>query len=257
MLPPISRSPSLTETMPSIVSDDGPIGPIETQAKKPLAWRKVAFWSSLAAIPAAAGIAYGLASTRRRGIALGGLAALGLGIARVEFARWFTQEPAYERLGRIRDLEVRRYPGVVEARVAISDPDLRAALDRGYGKLACYVYGHNTSDETIDRTAPVLLAMRDGYYAVSFIMPPGQSLANLPSPTHPEVELTEIPPRDVAVLGFHGRYTRDNIARHERTLLDQLIDAGLSARGSIMFAAFDSPFTLPVLRRNELWIELV
>src|SRR5574337_2035360 len=101
MLPPISRSVSLTEvTVSPAVADERPI---ETQPKQPLAWRKVAFWSSLAAIPAAAGIAYGLASTRRRGLVLGGLAAAGLGIARVEFARWFTQEPAYERLGRIRD----------------------------------------------------------------------------------------------------------------------------------------------------------
>ncbi len=254
MLPPISRSESLTEVTVSVTPGDQPI---ETQARRPLAWRKVAFWSSLAAIPAAAGIAYSLAANRRRGIVLGGLTALGLSIVRVELARWFTQEPAFDRLGRVGDLEIRRYPAIVEAQVAVTDPDLRVALDRGYGKLACYVYGENTNSETIERTAPVVLAMRDGFYTVSFIMPPGQSVARLPSPTHPEVEVTEIPARDVAVLRFHGRYTRENIAKHERILLDQLIDAGLSARGSIMFAAFDSPATLPVLRRNELWIELV
>ena len=44
---------------------------------------------------------------------------------------------------------------------------------------------------------------------------------------------------------------------YERELLTQLVDAGLSARGSVAFACYDSPTTLPFLRRNELWIEIV
>ena len=103
---------------------------------------------------------------------------------------------------------------------------------------------------------PVLTAMRDGRYNVSFVMPPGRTITELPRPDHVGVELREVPARQIAALRFHGRFTRDNIAAHERTLMQQLIDAGLSARGSIAFAAFDSPATLPLLRRNELWIEL-
>jgi hypothetical protein len=190
-------------------------------------------------------------------VVLGGLTALGLGIARVELARLFVPEPTFERLGRIADLEIRRYPAMVEASCVVPDAELHSALDRGYGRLACFVYGANAASETIARTAPVMLAMADGHYAVSFVMPPGRTIGELPAPSHPGVELREVPERAVAVLRFRGRSTRDNIAKHERVLLEQLIEAGLAARGSIVFAAFDSPATLPVLRRNELWIELV
>ena len=45
------------------------------------------------------------------------------------------------------------------------------------------------------------------------------------------------------------------------TLIGAPIVAGMlggrSAKGSVMFAGYDSPMTLPRLRRNELWIEVI
>ena len=61
----------------------------------------------------------------------------------------------------------------------------------------------------------------------------------------------------IAALRFRGRFTRENVASHERVLLRHVVDAGMATRGSIRFAAYDSPLTLPVLRRNEVWIETV
>jgi hypothetical protein len=135
-------------------------------------------------------------------------------------------------------------------------PVLAQALDQGYARLASYVGGDNHTGEALDRTAPVITAMRDGRYVVSFIMPPGRTLASLPTPSHPGVALREVAGRAIAALRFRGRFTRDNIAAHERTLLAHVLDAGLAARGSVMFAAFDWPVTLPVIRRNELWLEV-
>jgi hypothetical protein len=209
------------------------------------------------AAPAAVGVACARATTRRRGVVAGGVAALVLGALRVELARWFTPEPAFHPEGTLGDLELRRYAARVEACAEVDAPGLELALDRGYSRLAAYVYGGNHTGELIQRTMPVVTAMREGRYTVSFVMPPGRDLVSLPRPTHPGIALREIPSRTIAALRFRGRFTRDNIAAHERQLLQQLVDAGLSARGSVGFAAFDAPATLPVLRRNELWIEIV
>jgi hypothetical protein len=103
----------------------------------------------------------------------------------------------------------------------------------------------------------VLTAMREGRYTVAFVMPPRRSLSDLPRPAHLGVALREIPEHTIAALRFRGRFTRDNVAAHERALLRHLVDAGLATRGSITFAAYDTPLTLPLLRRNELWIETV
>jgi hypothetical protein len=228
-----------------------------TQARRPLGWRKLTWLASLFAVPAAAGLVVARATTPRRGVLAGGVTALVLGALRVELARWFTPEPAFQLEGKLGDLELRHYDARIEACAEVDVPVLELALDRGYGRLACYVCGANRAGEVLKRTMPIVTAMRDGRYTVSFVMPPGRDLASLPRATHPGVELREIPSRTIAALRFRGRFTRDNIAAHERVLLQQLVDAGLAARGSVGFAAFDSPTTLPILRRNELWIEIV
>ena len=176
---------------------------------------------------------------------------------RVELGRWLTPELAFAPAGRLGSLELRRYPARIEAWTQIDDPGLEVALDHGYGRLASYICGANRSAELIGRTMPILAAVRDGEYAVSFVMPPGRALGELPQPEHPGVALRRIPAHEIAALRFHGPVTNDNIAAHESVLLQQLAFAGVSARGSVAFATFDSPATLPILRRNELWIEVV
>jgi hypothetical protein len=228
-----------------------------TQARRASRWRRLGWLASLLAVPAAAGFGVARATTVRRGIVAGGLTALALGALRVELARWFTPEPAFQPEGKLGDLQIRRYATRVEAYAEVEGAVLERALDQGYNRLAEYVCGANHGGEVLQRTAPVLIAMRDGRYTVSFVMPPGRDIASLPRPTHRGIELREVPSRAIAALRFRGRFTRDNIAAHERDLLQQLIDSGLSARGSVAFAAFDSPATLPLLRRNELWIEVV
>ena len=177
-------------------------------------------------------------------------------LLRVELARWFTPEPAFDVEDRLGGLELRRYRARIEARVQVDEPSLEEALHHGYRLLADYAAGDNDLVEHVGRTTPILIAMRDGRYKVSFVMPPGRTLRELPWPTHPAIELREVLARRIAALRFRGRFTRDNIAAHERVLLQQLVDTGLAARGSVAFAAFDSPATLPFLRRNELWIDL-
>lgn len=219
-------------------------------------WHKAALVAGLLAAPALAGVVY--AGTRRkRRLITGGLTALALAAMRVELARWFIPEPAYDAMGRVGELELRQCDARVEAVTEIEDTHLGAALDHGYGRLASYVCRANSRHEMLARTTPVLTAMRDGRYTVAFVMPPGRTLADLPRPQHPTIALREVPTHAIAVLRFRGRFTRDNVAAHERILLRNVVDAGLATRGSVVFAAYDSPLTLPVLRRNEVWLETV
>jgi hypothetical protein len=228
-----------------------------TQARSAVGWRRTALWAGLAAAPVAAGFVVARFTSRRGGIVAGGITALAIGALRVELARWFTPEPAFDTDGAHGDLELRNYPPRIEARALVPDPGLEAALKSGYSRLMAFCHGANATGETLPRTTPVLTAMREGVYQISFVMPPERTLETLPAPTHEDVRLHVVPARRVAVLPFRGRFTRDNVASHERVLLKRLVDTGLSARGSVSFAAFDSPATLPMLRRNELWIEIL
>lgn len=233
------------------------VGDLPHPATEARGWRKLAWLASLLAVPATAGLLSARGTTRRRRLFGGGLTAIMIGALRVELGRWLTPELAFEPAGRLGSLELRRYCARIEAWTEVDDLGLETALDHGYGRLASYICGANRSGELLDRTMPILTAMRDGQYAVSFVMPPGRALGELPQPEHPGVALRRIPAHEIAALRFRGPVTGDNIAAHQCVLLQQLARAGLSARGSVAFATFDSPATLPILRRNELWIEVV
>jgi len=227
-----------------------------TLSNTPIARRRMAFRAGLAAIPASV-IAGRLLGTKRAGWLAGSVAAIGLGALRWQLARWFTETPAYEVLGPIGDLELRRYAFRIEARTETDAADFDTAIHRGFGRLACYAYGANRDRETLEMTTPFIATMRDGVYATALTMPPHRPVGSLPHPDDHRVELREVPARTVAVLPFRGRFTQDNVDRHEHQLLRALVDAGLVARGSVSFAAYDSPSTLPMLRRNELWIDVM
>jgi hypothetical protein len=199
--------------------------------------------------------------SRRTGVIAGGLALLGLGALRWQLGRWFTETPAYETSEHAsaaqHRIELRRYPFRIEARSEVDATDLEAALHRGYSRLECYVYGANADRELLACVTPVLTSMHDGVYATSFVMPPHRTFASLPSPADARVELREVSERHIAVFPFRGRFTQENLVWQERKFLRALVDAGLVAKGSVTLATYDSPTTLPALRRNELWIEVV
>jgi hypothetical protein len=172
-------------------------------------------------------------------------------------SRWFCQSPAYTVDGRIGDIELRSYPRCVEARAELESQRFDDALDLGFGRLACYVFGANATDEAIAMTTPVLTSIQDGVYTMSIAMPPGRTLPSLPEPDDPRIDLREAPARRFAVSRFTGRFSRENVSEHERRLLREVLDLGLVTRGSVWFAMYDSPVTLPFLRRNEVWLEIV
>lgn len=229
---------------------------VATQPKHATKLRKTLFFAALAAVPAAVGIAAGLSSWKR-GVVAGGVCALALGALRMQLARWFTEAPDHEVEATIGELELRRYPTRIEASTDVEVSDLNEALDLAFNRLACFIDGANSAREAIEMVAPVVTTMRDGRYQMRFVMPPGRELSSLPRPDDSRIAMFEAPEKRIAAMRFHGPWTPENFAKHEERLLKQLVAAGLSARGSVQFAGYDSPMTLPALRRNELWIEIV
>lgn len=193
------------------------------------------------------------ASSRRRGLGIG--AAIGLavvGLARWQLQRLTNPTPPYEVETKQGRLEVRRYPSmkVVETRV---DATWDKALDEGFRRLAAFIFGDNDRSQKIEMTSPVLGTSDGDAFRVTFVLPEGVSP---PSPFDSRVKVTEMAPRRVAVLRFHGRYDAHGIEEGKKQLAHALAVNGLHPRGEATFAGYDPPWTLPLLRRNELWVEL-
>lgn len=177
------------------------------------------------------------------------------------------EEPQYEVLAEFDDFEVRHYDPYIVAEVDVSG---NGADNRAFRILAGYIFGDNRRGEKMAMTAPVesrpndrgeRMAMtapvisssrRDEEMTYAFVMERKYSLDTLPTPVNERIRLLERPARTVAVRRFSGRWSDSNIDRHEQRLLRALDDTGIQGTGVPELARYNSPFTPPFLRRNEV-----
>lgn len=230
---------------------------VVTRTRKNTRLRSLAFAAVAAIAPfaVARGVA-GLSGSRRAGAIAGGITLAKLAALRWQLQRMFTDEPAYTVERRIGELELRRYPARIEAHTRLTVPDFETAVDVGFRRLAKYIRGGNAEHQTIAMTTPVLTKPRATTHTVGFVMPPGRTLLTLPRPSDDRIHLVHVPARRIAALRFHGRYTDEVFVEHTRRLHDLIETAALEPISQPIFAAFDPPWTLPWLRRTEMWIEI-
>ena len=181
------------------------------------------------------------------------------------------EEPAYELERATDTYELRRYPPVRVATTTITASAADAG-NRAFRILAGYIFGGNRSRESIAMTAPVTQARGEKIamtapvtqqrgeaqdrYVVSFVMPTHYTLETLPVPDDERVRLEEIPARRVAVRRYRGTRSQARYEAELAQLRSALERDGLETIGEPVFARYNSPFSLPPLRRNEVWLEV-
>jgi SOUL heme-binding protein len=179
------------------------------------------------------------------------------------------EEPAYTIELRDGLFEIRRYaPRVVaETRVTGARDD---AASEGFRRVAGYIFGANHRGQKIAMTAPVTqrrgekIAMTAPVsqradaagWIVAFTMPSTHALASLPTPNDARVTLREVPAERVAVVRFADASDDDAVRTQTEALTQWLSAKGLRARDDAELNRYDPPWTLPFLRRNEVWITL-
>jgi DNA gyrase inhibitor GyrI len=201
-----------------------------------------------------------------------GAAVVGVG-AWVAAGLWIkrgVEEPAFDVLSRDGEVEVRRYAPTVVA-VTIVEGEREVALNEGFRRLAGYIFGKNRSKQKVAMTAPVSATRSEkiamtapvsaspagaGTYRVTFTMPPGSTLESLPEPEDPRVLLEAVPSRDLAAVRFSGWARTASIEDHTEELLAWARREGREIDGAPTLAQYDPPFTMPLLRRNEILVAL-
>lgn len=166
-----------------------------------------------------------------------------------------TEEPTFEVLAETEDYEVRRYDAYIVAEV---DVDGKSADNQGFRTLAGYIFGDNESSEKMQMTAPVESrdAGKSDEITYGFVMESKYTLETLPTPNNERIRLLERPSRIVAVRQFSGRWSQENITKHEESLLKALADDGISLTGDVELARYDPPFKPWFLRRNEVMVPI-
>jgi hypothetical protein len=195
--------------------------------------------------------------------------ALAGGIALPFTASAKTPEPPFTSVIRDGAFEIRDYGTQVVAEVIVADGRGDPA-SQGFNPLAGYIFGGNaprtkiamTAPVTrqqgtqIAMTAPVTRQLAGDAWKVRFIMPEGSRLATMPAPNNPNVRLLEEPGKRYAVVRFSGLSGADVLARKTAELNGFLAGRRLVGIGKPVIALYDPPWTMPFMRRNEVWIEI-
>ncbi|KKO45705.1 heme-binding protein [Arsukibacterium ikkense] len=169
------------------------------------------------------------------------------------------------------NIEVRRYDTMVLVSTSMSGDGRNSA----FRKLFRYIGGENEGNSTIAMTAPVfmgeqaaakgekiamtapvLMTGTDTDAMMSFVMPKEFTLQSTPKPTNPDVKVSELTNYTVAAIQFSGTLSKRNVAKHSRLLQAWIAENGYTASSEPVEAGYNGPLTLPMLRKNEVLIEL-
>ncbi len=172
--------------------------------------------------------------------------------------------------------EIREYSGYVCAHVEVANhQNERAAVKEAFMKLARYIFGANTTKDTLAMNAPVLVEQQYSeqitmtapvliehpntkLIRMSFIMPRSYRLETLPVPDDADISFTQVNAHLAGVIKYSGR---SNLIKQEqrtdelRAWLKQ--QQNYREAGKAIFAGYDPPWTIGFRRKNEIIIPLV
>lgn len=196
------------------------------------------------------------------------LGAAGLAVAAANDLFNQYEEPKYKTELEEGNFELRAYPSVIAASVQVAGSG-EAAANNAFRILAGYIFGKNrgtrkiamttpvlqeTSSEKIAMTVPVTVEMLKTSMTMSFYMPSKYSLHDLPEALDKRIKFARVPSRKFAALRFSGFGNERDCQLKEEELRRWMRDHGLQPVGEPVRAFYNPPWTLPFLRRNEIWI---
>ena len=179
-------------------------------------------------------------------------------------------EPTYQVLNDYGHIQIRQYPALVVAQTEV-DADYKEGSSQGFQRLAGYIFGGNKKQqklamtapviqeqetEAIAMTAPVIQQKSGAVWLMAFVLPKGYSVVTAPVPLDPAVVIQEIPAKKIAVIRYSGSLSEQGIEEKSEELKNWLGNQGYKAISPSRSAAYDPPWTLPFLRRNEVHIDI-
>ena len=185
--------------------------------------------------------------------------------------------PAYRIMADKNGYEVREYDGYTVASTSMTKVDEPYTMDdlasggEAFNALAAYLFGANDEKEVMEMTTPVTTTstgeMR--FYLKERDNGTEGGVDSFPKPQAENdevfnekglVKIQDIPPATLAVAKFTGFVTEGEVARQKDALLTSLaidgieIDVPHGTTVPHVIFQYNPPYTIPILRRNEIGI---
>ena len=171
-----------------------------------------------------------------------------------------TERQKYDLVEKFSTFELRSYEPCVLAQIEMMT-DYNSAGSGAFRYLFNYISKGNETSRAISMTAPVIAAtestLDSDRWTISFVMPSGSTLADLPAPKDSKVVLREIDRQECVALSFRGRAALNLCTQKEQELRSQAKDQGYELSQERRIARFDPPFKPGFMNYNEIVIPLL
>ena len=155
------------------------------------------------------------------------------------------EEANYKIVKENKKYEIRKYPD----RLVIETNSTRG---NGFRKLFNYISGSNEENEEIKMTVPVTQEIKNGNMTMQFYLPLKFNKDNAPKPSNSDIKILTIEGGYYAVIKYSGRSSDKNFLKNKDILEKQLKQDNFAILSPPIRASYNSPFTLPMLKRNEV-----
>ena len=155
------------------------------------------------------------------------------------------EEANYEVVKENKEYEIRKYSD----RLVIETNSIEG---NGFRKLFNYISGNNEKNQEIKMTVPVTQEIKDGNMTMQFYLPLKFNKDNAPKPSNSDIKILTIEGGYYAVIEYSGRSSDKNFLKNKDTLEKLLKQDNITILSPPIRASYNSPFTLPMLKRNEV-----
>ena len=155
------------------------------------------------------------------------------------------EEANYEVVKENKNYEIRKYSD----RLVIETISMQG---NGFRKLFNYISGNNEQKEEIKMTVPVTQEIKNGNMTMQFYLPSKFNKDNAPKPSNSDIKILTIEGGYYAVIEYSGRSSDKNFLKNKDILEKLLKQDNITILSPPIRASYNSPFTLPMLKRNEV-----
>ena len=155
------------------------------------------------------------------------------------------EEVNYEIVKENKKYEIRKYPD----RLVIETNSIKG---NGFRKLFNYISGNNEKNQEIKMTVPVTQEIKNGNMTMQFYLPSKFNKDNAPKPSNSEIKILTIEGGYYAAIKYSGRSSDKNFLKNKDILEKELKQDNIIILSPPIRASYNSPFTLPMLKRNEV-----
>ena len=168
-----------------------------------------------------------------------------ISILTLSFQAMAYEEANYEVVKENKEYEIRKYSDrlVVET---------NSTEGNGFRKLFNYISGNNEKNQEIKMTVPVTREIKNGNMTMQFYLPSKFNKDNAPKPSNSEIKVLTIEGGYYAAIKYSGRSSDKNFLKNKDILEKELKQDNITIISPPIRASYNSPFTLPMLKRNEV-----